>query len=471
VLDQAEQLAADLGYLPLALSQASAVICNDGITCAGYRGQLADQRQRLAEVFPARPGAAGDEYAHTVAETWSIARDRADVLDPAGLAGPMLDLISLLDPSGIPEAVLTSEPARAWLASHEPADAAQSETAGSEGLSVEQARRALRNLWRLSLITHDPDDPVRSVRVHALTQRAGLEELGAAAMRVVAWAAADALLAVWPSGDTAHPLDQSLRANAEALARHGTVLLWADSRAHSMLFRLGRSWGDAGLVVQARDHFADLSEYAAQVCGPDDPYTLLIRYAMAYWQGEAGDPAGATAATEEALVLMDRVAPDDLVTLSIRNNLIRWQGQAGDPAGAVVKFEQLLADQTRVFGPDDPATLIVRNNLAYSRGEAGDVAGAVAGLEMLCADRERVLGPDHRDTLITRGNLARWWGEAGDVARAVLEFEQLLADQTRALGPDHPDTTTTSTAAALRDLILVEARRGGLAVRLWAGVV
>src|SRR5262249_54799405 len=78
VLAGADALAADLGPLPLALSHAAAVIRNDGITCAAYRQLLADARKRLAEVFPTTPDAAGDDYAHTVAGTWSLARDRAN---------------------------------------------------------------------------------------------------------------------------------------------------------------------------------------------------------------------------------------------------------------------------------------------------------------------------------------------------------------------------------------------------------
>jgi hypothetical protein len=58
VLVGAGALAADLGWLPLALAQAAAVIFNDGITCEQYRDRLADRSRRLAELFPADPAAA-----------------------------------------------------------------------------------------------------------------------------------------------------------------------------------------------------------------------------------------------------------------------------------------------------------------------------------------------------------------------------------------------------------------------------
>src|SRR5262249_35762712 len=67
MLDGAPELAEALGYLPLALSHAAAVIINDATTCAAYTELLADRARQLGQIFPARPTEAGDEYAHTVA--------------------------------------------------------------------------------------------------------------------------------------------------------------------------------------------------------------------------------------------------------------------------------------------------------------------------------------------------------------------------------------------------------------------
>jgi len=83
--------------------------------------------------------------------------------------------------------------------------------------------------------------------------------------------------------------------------------------------------------------------------------------------------------------------PDHPNTLITRNNLASWRGEAGDPAGAAAASEELLADQLRVQGPDHSDTLRVRSNLASSRGEAGELAGAAAASEELLADQLWVL--------------------------------------------------------------------------------
>ncbi|HSV66346.1 MAG TPA: tetratricopeptide repeat protein, partial [Mycobacteriales bacterium] len=373
VLAQAGELAEDLGQLPLALSHAAAVIINDGIGCADYRARLADRARTLAEILPDDPAQAGDDYRYTVAGAWSLARDRANTLPPDGLAGAMLDMIAVLNPNGIPETVLTSAAARAWLATRL---AAGDEPGTGVGVTAEDARRAVRNLHRLSLVSHDPATTARAVRMHVLAQRATLEQLDPARVPAVVRAAADALLQAWPEVEADTTLGQVLRTNTTALTGRHDAALW-EPDAHPVLSRLGRSLGEAGLVTDATRHFT----------------TLATRHNLAYWRGEAGDAAGAAAA-----------------------------------------FEVLLADDLRVLGPDHPDTLATRHDLAWWRGQAGDAAGAAAAFEVLLADRLRVLGPDHPDTLPTRGNLAFWRGEAGDVAGAAAAFEALLADQLRRRG-------------------------------------
>ncbi len=96
-------LAAELGQLPLALSQAVAYVLDQGITCAQYAARL--DRRPLRELLPE---ALPDDYAATVATTWSVSIALADGRAPAGLARPLLELAALLDPNGVPLDVFTS---------------------------------------------------------------------------------------------------------------------------------------------------------------------------------------------------------------------------------------------------------------------------------------------------------------------------------------------------------------------------
>lgn len=424
---EAAELAAEVGHLPLALAQTAAVIVNDALTCAGYRALLADRANRLSDLFPDDPTVSGDEYDRTLASTWSLAVDRADALAPAGAARPVLTVAAVLDPHGVPEAVLTGPAVRTLVGRDEPGD----------------ARRALRNLHRLSLVTHDPADAVRSVRMHALAQRSTVEGLDREVMVAVVAAAADAVMEVWPDVERDGDLGQVLRASATSLfSKFGVPA--PGSGAHSIVFRFGRSLGEAGLVGHAIDHFGAAVADLSRDLGADHPDTLAARYELAHWQGEAGNFTGA--AVSQRTLLADRIRvcgahhPD---TLATRANAAFWQGHAGDAVGAATETAAAAADLERVLGPDHPTTLSARHNLAHWRGAAGDLAGAVADNERLLADMVRVHGPDHLDTLDTRRNLAHWRGQAGDAAGAVATLDQVLTDYLRVLGPDHPDTLHT----------------------------
>jgi hypothetical protein len=349
---QIAALASELGYLPLAVAQAAAYLIDLDLDCAGYRDRLADRRRTLPELLPDVGGLPDDHHA-TVAATWSLSIERADRMRPAGLARPMLELASMLDPNGIPTAVLTSEPALAYLAwrrtrggglagAHEPP------------VAVDAAADALRCLHRLSLVDHVPGDPHRAIRVHNLIQRASREILSPDHREVLARAAADALAAAWPRIERDTGLAQALRASADNLAALAQATLW-QPRGHPVLLLAGRSLGQAGLVTAAVRYWQQQHAAARHHLGADHPDTLTTRHELAYWQGETGDAAGAATA-----------------------------------------FELLLADRLRMLGPDHPDTLTTRHELAWCRGAAGDATRAAAEYEQLLADRLRILGADHR---------------------------------------------------------------------------
>ncbi|MEW2176328.1 tetratricopeptide repeat protein [Streptomyces sp. NPDC005406] len=431
-------LAADLGHLPLALSQATAYLVDAGLDCGTYRRLLADRARTLTQLMPGT-GALPDDQDVALSASWSLSIERADRLEPVGLARPILQLAALLDPNGVPDGVFGSPPALAHLAAHRP-------DGGDEPaprIRPEDAGLALRVLHRLSLIKHTPATADQAVRVHQLIQRATRESLPQDRRDDLARTAGDALVAVWPDveRDSAHA--QVLRANADALHAYAPDPLWGP-RAHPVLFRAGRSLGEAGHLDAAHAHWRALHATAHHSLGPDHPDTLTTRHYLAYWRGEAGDATGAAAAFADLLADRQRVlGPDHPDTLNARANLAYQRGEAGGAAEAAAAFAELLEDRRRVLGPDHPDTLVTRGDVAGWRGMAGDVDGAVTAFAALLDDRRRVLGPDHPHTLNTRGNLAYWRGEAGDAAGALSAYTELLEDRLRILGPDHPHTLTS----------------------------
>ncbi|MFC1404563.1 MULTISPECIES: tetratricopeptide repeat protein [Streptacidiphilus] len=438
--DALADLARDLGYLPLALSQAAAYLTDTALDVTTYRALLANRTRQLSDLLP-EPGTLPDDQATTVAAAWTLSVERADQLRPYGLARPMLQLAAMLDPNGIPHTVLTSPPALAHLANHRTA----TEGDGSifRKATAEEAAGALRALHRLHLIDHTPTTPHHAVRVHQLIQRATRDPLTLERYDHCARSAADALNAAWPAIESDTALAQALRANTQILTRHaGRALHQPDT--HPVLHRTGRSLGEAGQATAARHYFQLLTETSNHHLGADHRDTLSARHDLAYWRGETGDVTGAATAFTDLLEDRLRVlGADHRDTLATRHHLAHWRGETGDAAGAATAFTDLLEDMLRVLGADHRDTLAARHDLARWRGEAGDVTGAATAFTDLLEDMLRVLGADHRDTLTTRHHLAHWRGETGDAAGAATATADLLEDMLRVLGADHPDTLAT----------------------------
>ena len=338
-LTDAAGLTEDLGYLPVALTQAAAVIIDHGWTVTEYRSAFADVTATVADLFP--EDAPADGYGRTVASTWTLAM--AAATGHSAHAPAMAALLAWTDPNGSPRNLFTTPTARAYLADafspaarqgEEPAAEFTGEGSPKLDVSDGQATAALRALNRLSIVTVAPDLGPTDVRIHALAQRAIRDTLTPVGAQRAARAVAGALLEVWPPVENAPALSAALRANTTHLvdlAKH-TRWLWTPD-AHPVLFQAGNSYGQTGSVAQARDYYAELLPDMVRILGPDHPDTLTTRALLAHWRGQAGDPAGAATAFADLLTDSLRVlGPDHPNTLTTRADLAYWRGQAGDPA-------------------------------------------------------------------------------------------------------------------------------------------
>lgn len=430
-LTGADRLAEDLGYLPLALASASAYIryvadsegTVDGPgTCAEYSAVLADRRRRLdEEIMPTRQV---DDYGRTLAATWSISIEQVDRQFPSSIGRRVMVLLSLLDPNGVPFAVLDTPEVHAYLGSGSP----------------DEIRTVLRALRDFSLIDFGDGDS-DLVRIHALVQRAVREtETG---LDEAARALADSMASLWSAHEHEAEFVRPLQSNTLALSEISPEPL-RTPELHRLLFLLGDSYGLAGLVDQAHKYFTALREHSSATLGTDSRDTLKTRQHDAFWLGFRGK-------AEEALPQFEALASDSARvlghdapgTLIARHNVARFRGRSGDAQGAVRDLERLVADETRVLGPTDIETLKSRNILGYWRTMSGDHRGAVAELEDVLPILTAHHGSDHTETLRARNDLAMAKADSGDYAGAIAEGETLIRDRTRALGAEKPETMSS----------------------------
>jgi tetratricopeptide (TPR) repeat protein len=424
-------LATELGFLPVALAQAGAVVAEAAIDCREYRHRIA--RRQL----PGAGGRGGIQPA-TVATTSALSLELADQLPPAGLARPALVLTSMLDPNGIPGAVLTSRPACMFLSRYW----------GGAPVADAEARAAMHNLARCGLVTIDTTTPARTVRVHALVQASIRQTLSSAEGDHAALAAADALLQAWPRHPVPGAFDQALRDCTARLRQAAGALLWTP-QAHPVLIRAGQSLDSSGLVGPAITYWQAMTDIGRPALGAAHAHTMFARNRLAEAYEAAGRPGDAVAMYELTVAERERgLGPGHPDTLAARSSLARAYRAAGRPGDAIRLAEPTLAGLAQVHGAGHPDILAARAELAQAYLAAGLWVETIGMFRDILADREQALGPDHPDTLAVQADLADGFRAAGQLDEAVPLLERTVTDRERIQGRDHPDAISARASLA-----------------------
>ncbi|QPP07686.1 tetratricopeptide repeat protein [Streptomyces bathyalis] len=434
--DDADQLAAELGHLPLALGHAAAYVINKRRTVGDYLTLFRDAGNRVGDLLP--PTADTEGYGRPVTTALLLSLTEVQATDTSRLARPLLELVSLLDPLGHPAELWTTPPAMRYLRTARPGHRRRLRR-HHPPVTEQEIHDALDVLRTYALIAQDTAEA--PIRIHALTARAVRETIPAGNLPATAEAAADALLHLWPDLDHHdRELSADLRASTVQLDQHTRPVLWQPT-THQCIHRVSSSLRAAGLYNQALEYDRRTVERSIELHGPDDPDTLLARVNLSHSYREAGRVQDALDQCEKLLADYERLFGDDHpYALVARNNLALSYGDAGRVQDALEVRERVLADRERLLGEDHLHTLSARNNLALSYSDAGRVQDALDLCERVLADYERLLGEDHPYTLDARGNLALSYGAAGRTREAVDLCERVLADRERLFGEDHPDT-------------------------------
>ena len=440
----ARELAVELGFLPLALAQAAAVIAAQHLDYPTYLDRL-----RAVSVQDLLSRAPGEPYRHSVAEAIVLALDAVAGTDPTDLCAGLINVVALLSAAGVARVLLYAAGQQGLL-----------QHPGVQRRRLARSRRpapaspgsideALGRLTSASLLTFSVDGA--TVAAHRLTMRVAVERQAQNGTLVMLGAGIAALLSAvteffpepWQNQPAVRDAIQQIMALHEHLAPYlgeqdvalTETLLQLRGWAIGWLSELGDSFAQA-IVLGAR-----LLADRERVLGPDHPDTLTARNNLANAYRAVGRADEAITLHEQTLADRERVqGPDHPDTLSSRNNLANAYLAAGRADEAFALREQTLADRERVQGPDHPDTLTARDNLAAAYQYMGRTDEAITLHEQTLADRERVQGPDHPDTLTSLSNLANAYREAGRTDEAITLTKQTLADRERVLGPNHPKT-------------------------------
>ena len=428
---EAEAVAEALGHLPLAVEQAGAWLAVTGTPAGDYVRQLTTESPQLLEMVEL------EDYPTPVVVTWKLAFDRLREQSPA--AARLLQLCAFFAPEPISLSLLYSDEMIRALLPYDPR-LRERRILGQPIMQI--ARYSLAKV----------DRPENSLQVHRLIQaviRASMEtekEIVTATHQVH-----QVLVGAgpkeggsddpnnWPKYDLiwAH-LGPSRAAECES-----------DKTRQLLIDRVRYLWRRGQLDV-ALDFGSSLAETWTERFGPDDMYTLSLRFHIAIVLRSQGRYREALA---EDTAVHDRQRA--VLGESHLHTLLTAGGIAGDLRGLGEFKRALQMDQEQydrfkeLYSEGDRATMSAANNLAIDLRLIGDCFRA-RDIDTDTMNRRReVLGADHPYTLHSATMLARDLREAGDYAGSVELLRETYRISADRLGEDDLGTLLTAQSLAV----------------------
>jgi hypothetical protein len=465
----ADELARELGDLPLALEQAGALQAETGMPAQEYLELLNEQtRDLLAESKPS-------EYPVSMTAAWRISVGRLNDAQPAALE--LLRCCAFFGPEPIPRDVF-----RRGM------QATGSKLSDIISKPILLAR-VIRDLARSALATIDT--ATRTIQVHRLIQallRDDLSEEEQARFRHEV----HLLLAGAVSAD---PYDESKWPQYSELVAHiapARVSECQSPEVRTFAIDMVRYLSRSGDYASARGFAEEFLARWQQNSGEDNPDVLRLQRYLGDVLRDQGAYHDAGRVVSLALGrARDVLGADHETTLGLATGFGADLRARGDFSAARDLDEESVQLAAEKFGPRDPVTMRARNSLALDYGLMGDyqaardlhqrtfmeqsqasegvnkvdvlsswsglsravrLAGEYTEARILAEDAYEFglqeLGADHPWTLRPGKELAIAFRSAGESSESYELANELLGRSQMLLGKDHPDTLAAATGLA-----------------------
>ena len=454
--ETAEQIAAELGRLPLALEQAAAYLDISQMPGHEYLELL---RTRAADLL--RRGTVAARQDITIATLWDLSLERITSQRPAAVQ--LLDLCAYLAPEPIPLDLFTTHPDLL----PQPLSAATADQLTFADTLAVLADYSLAKRTDTGLQLHRlVQAAIRARHQHTGPAAQTPEKTGQgggpahdpltvtlAVLRANAPEKITGVPAAWPRWTVLLPhvlaaTDHLGPAAGEPSPVTMEDASWLLDRAATYLRVRGRP-ADAKPLLE-RALAIDEAAY-----GPDHPNVALRLNNLALTLRDLGQPGTARPLQERSLAITEAAyGPDHPEVATRLANLAATLWDLGQPQAAQPLEERALAIDEAAFGPDHPNVALSLDNLALTLRDLGQPQAARPLQERALAIDEAAYGPDHPDVALRLDNLAATLRDLGQPQAARPLQERALAITEAAYGPDHPNVAIrlNNLALTLRDL-------------------
>jgi tetratricopeptide (TPR) repeat protein len=420
----AQQIATELGCLPLALEQAAAYMATKLVRFQDYL--ISYQKRRLQLVETAAPQAGN--YPHSVATTWALNIQHVESESPA--AGELLRASAFLHPDQIPLELVSGGAAHLGP----PIATVLAEVADDPVVLNDM----IQPLTTYSLIERDID--LHTYSVHRLVQAVVRDAMGDETRRRWAERVVRAVNAVFPTADFDNwPLCLRLLPHAMAVAGLVEQFDFSFLEACDVLRRTAVYLRSRARYAEAKALFEQVLSIARRNAQGRDAAVAEGLVNLAVLASEQGDFHDAETLFREALDAFEAtLGPDHLEVGKVLHNLAAMCKDQHRYEEAESLSQRALHVWETALGPDHPNVAFTLSNLAGVYQEQGRYADGEALCRRVLSIREQALGADHPQVAMTLNTLALLCNDQGKTQKASEYLERALQIQRQALPADHP---------------------------------
>jgi tetratricopeptide (TPR) repeat protein len=426
--DEAAQIAATVGDLPLAVATAGAFLAETGYTVASFLEELQRQPQRALSVVTLA------EHPEPVAQVWDISLNRLRDRSPA--AARLFELCSMMAPAISLNLIYSPEMAVVL----EPFDPALSEKM--------VIGRVVQEINRLALIKLDPG--AGQISVHVLVQEVVRDRMSEQELAGARRDVHDILVAARPRRDVD---------DAETWPRYRIIwphlptsgaMTSSDEGARQLYIdRVRYLWlrGDLERGRKLAEEIDSRWTELAKAAAPSSAAVEVLRKQLLQLRFNLGNILRDLGRFSEARKLNQTVLAEQTSllgndhphTLMTAGSLAADLRAAGRYREALAMDERTYPAWTELYGEDHQRTLTAANNLGVSLQLTGDLAAAMRVTADTYERRRATMGPKDLGTLLSARRIARILLESGEYAEAAAQMEEVRRATAEVLGTDSKD--------------------------------
>ncbi|KAF8418318.1 hypothetical protein EV426DRAFT_679825 [Tirmania nivea] len=202
-------------------------------------------------------------------------------------------------------------------------------------------------------------------------------------------------------------------------------------------------FSEQGQYKKALEWYGRVLAGKEKALGVDHPDTLTTVHSMASVFSRQGQYKKALEWYGRALAGKEKAGVDHPSTLTTVHEMASVFLKQGQYDKALEWYGRVLAGEEKALGVDHPSTLATVHSMASVFSEQGQYDKSLEWYGRVLAGFEKALGVDHPRTLTTVHSMASVFSKQGQYDKSLEWYGRVLAGFEKALGVDHPRTLTT----------------------------